>query len=112
MARRGWGVAQLCELLCDCDLVIRNTFKGATAGLVSAPCISMFVFVFPAAIAAPRREGVREGGVRRAGGGGAIPCMLGRFLHRDDGEEKKRDSGRKRRGRRKRKRKNQGDCQS
>lgn len=104
-------MAQLCELLCDCDLVIWNTFKGATAGLVSAPCISMFVFVFPAAIAAPRRKGVREGGVRRAGGGGNSLHARPVPPPRRRGGEKKRQWKKKKR-KEKKKKKNQGDCQS
>lgn len=63
-------VVRLCEHLCDCDLVIWKTFKGATAGLVSPPCISMFAFVFAAAVSRPvgGREARKEAVSRRVTG--------------------------------------------
>lgn len=82
---------RLCEHLCDCDLVIWKTFKGATAGLVSPPCISMFVFVFTTAVSRPGREGRSEG----EGRGEQFPaCSVGFF---PTTTEKGGESGRKRR---------------
>lgn len=60
------GAAGLCEHLCDCDLVIWKTFKGATAGLVSPPCISMFAFVFAAVVCRPGEGGLRGGNSQHA----------------------------------------------
>lgn len=101
-------MARLCEHLCDCDLVIWKTFKGATAGLVSPPRISMFAFVFAAAAAVSSRggeggeEGRRGRGVRGNNSQHARSVASPRRREKREREWKKKEKGGKK----------QVDCQS